>query len=136
MRNVLRAGRAALIAAVAGAILANATAVFASRATWEVFPLTCGNETFVVTSPPGFWSAGPIVDGAPGAHVVSVAYSITVTDLDTGDVLYSNGYTKPGRRGQPTLECFDYSVSTDPDTGDQIAVDFRTTIFIPSAGPA
>jgi hypothetical protein len=89
--------------------------------------------TFVVTASPGFWSVGQVVDATPGTHVVSYGYSITVTDLDTAEVVYANSYTKPGVRGQASLTCFDYSESVDPDTGHLDAVYFETTLFMPRA---
>jgi hypothetical protein len=122
---------AATVALVAAMVVS--TPVSASPATWESFPLTCGDVTFVVTSPPGFWSVGIVANAAPGSHVVSYSYSITVTDLDTPDVQFADAYTKPGNRGQQTLDCFDLTTTTDPDTGHQILVDFRTKLFLPGA---
>jgi hypothetical protein len=88
--------------------------------------------TFVVTASPGFWSVGHMVDGGPGAHIVSYGYSIVVTDLDTSEVLYQNALTKPGDRGQESLSCFDFTLTTDPDTGHSISIDFQTVLFIPN----
>ena len=125
--------RGSLIVATASLFALMAAApVVASPATWERFPLTCGDATFAVTSPPGFWSAGRIVDDKPGSHVVAYAYAITVTDLATGDILYAAAETKPGTRGQTSVECFDLTITADPDTGHPISVDFRTTVFLPA----
>ena len=115
------------------ASLATAGVASAAPSKWETFPLTCGEVTFVVTASPGFWSSAKILEARPGAHVVSYGFSIVVTDLDTGEILYQNGLTKPGQRGQASLECVDFTLTTDPDTGHEISVDFRTVLFLPAA---
>jgi hypothetical protein len=129
-RRLLSAGSAGLLLV---STFLGAGSVAATPSKWETFPLTCGETTFVVTASPGFWSSGKILDAYAGAHVVSYGYSIVVTDLDTNEILYQNAATKPGDRGQASLSCFDYTLTTDPDTGHQISVDFQTVLFIPKA---
>ena len=129
-----RSRRLGFAAALIAGLLGTAPTAFAAPSKFETFPLTCGDVTFVVTGSPGFWSVGQVADAAPGTHVVSWAYSIVVTDLDTSEILYANGYTKPGDRGQESMHCFDYSESVDQDTGHLIAVDFQTDLFLPRQG--
>ena len=96
---------------------------------WETFPVTCNGETFTITASLGQWSVGHIV-GENGIHVVPYGFSIIVTDLDTGETLFSASYTKPGNRGgEPTL-CSNYDEILDPETGHLIAIDFTSLVHI------
>jgi hypothetical protein len=96
---------------------------------WETFPLTCDGETFTITASPGQWSVGHIV-GENGMHVVPYDFSITVTDLDTDETLFSASYTKPGHRGGKAVLCSNYAEDVDPETGHLIAIDFTSLVHI------
>ena len=122
---VVTGGLVALLASAAGVAAAPA------NSKWETFELVCGEATFLVTASPGGWSVAHVVTGGPGSHLVPFTVDLTVTNLDTSEVLVDFDYEKPGRRGHPAIECVDQHERIDPDTGETIAIDFRSFVFIP-----
>jgi hypothetical protein len=96
---------------------------------WETFPLTCDGEHYTNTASLGQWSVGHIV-GENGKHLVPYDFSITVTDLNTGETLFQAAYTKPGDRGGEPVLCSNYAEILDPETGHLIAIDFTSLVHI------
>jgi hypothetical protein len=123
--------RACLVVCTCLALIGVSTALAAPEGggKWETFPLTCAAETFTITASPGQWSVGHIV-GENGQHVVPYSFDITVTDLDTGEILFSAAYIKAGDRGGESVLCRSYSETSDPDTGHTIAADFSSLVRI------
>jgi hypothetical protein len=124
-------GLSALTAASCLLVLGASSAAAApgNGSKWETFPLTCNADTFTITASPGQWSVGHIV-GENGMHVVPYSFSITVTDLVTGETLLSASYIKPGDRGGDTVLCSDHSQRPDPATGHMVAIDFSSLVRI------
>jgi hypothetical protein len=126
-----RVGKAGALAAAAAVLclVQIAMPVPANAQEWETFPFTCAGETFTVTASPGQWSVGHIV-GDNGRHLVPYDFSITVTDLETGETLFEASYTKPGNRdGEPVL-CENHAEDLDPETGHHVLVDFTSLVHI------
>ena len=110
-------GRTALLALSASLI-----AAAPASAAKEPYDVNCEGITYTLTSGNGKWAVGK--DTESNTHFIPVAFTFTVRDPDTGEVLFSDSEEKKGHRNQEKITC---------TFGDTFTEDGETFIFEGSA---
>jgi hypothetical protein len=101
----------AVTAALAAASIAPASAVPGNGTGQSTFPIRCGARVVHLTIANGTWSAAYVQE--TGQRFIPKATYVTVTDAQTGEILFQEADVKPGAAKQSNLGCVD----SVPDAG-------------------